>query len=83
MVKNLPANAGDVDSIPGMGRAPGVGNGNSRDHYSYMRNFFLSFHGQRSQVGHTWGHKESDMIEQHACNYSLRGPKGSAFCLLL
>ena len=32
MVKNLPANAGDtgdMDLIPGFGRAPGRGNGNS------------------------------------------------------
>ena len=31
MVKNLPANAGDarnMGSIPGLGRCPGVGNGN-------------------------------------------------------
>ena len=28
MVKNLPANAGDLDFIPGSGRSPGVGNGN-------------------------------------------------------
>ena len=28
VVKNLPANAGEVGSIPGLGRAPGVGNGN-------------------------------------------------------
>ena len=28
MVKNPPANAGDVDSIPGSGRSPGGGNGN-------------------------------------------------------
>ena len=27
-VKNLPANAGDSDSIPGSGRSPGGGNGN-------------------------------------------------------
>ena len=27
-VKNLPANAGDVGSIPGLGRSPGEGNGN-------------------------------------------------------
>ena len=26
MVKNLPANAGDMGSIPGLGRSPGVGN---------------------------------------------------------
>ena len=28
MVNNLPANAGDMDSIPGLGRVPGEGNGN-------------------------------------------------------
>ena len=28
VVKNLPANAGDVDLIPGSGRSPGEGNGN-------------------------------------------------------
>ena len=28
MVKNLPTNAGDVGSIPGLGRSPGGGNGN-------------------------------------------------------
>ena len=27
-VKNPPANAGDVGSIPGLGRSPGEGNGN-------------------------------------------------------
>ena len=27
MVKSPPANAGDVDLIPGSGRSPGVGNG--------------------------------------------------------
>ena len=28
MVKNLPANAGDVGLIPGLGRSPGEGKGN-------------------------------------------------------
>ena len=28
VVKNLPANAGDVGFIPGLGKSPGVGNGN-------------------------------------------------------
>ena len=28
MVKNLPANAGDTGSIPGLGRSPGGKNGN-------------------------------------------------------
>ena len=37
MVKNLPANAGDADSIPGSGRSPGGGNGNPLQ-YSYLEN---------------------------------------------
>ena len=28
VVKNLPANAGDLGLIPGLGRSPGEGNGN-------------------------------------------------------
>ena len=28
MIKNPPANVGDVGSIPGLGRSPGKGNGN-------------------------------------------------------
>ena len=28
VVKNLPANAGDAGSVPGLGRASGEGNGN-------------------------------------------------------
>ena len=37
MVKNLPTNAGDADSIPGSGRSPGIGNGNPLQ-YSWLRN---------------------------------------------
>ena len=37
VVKNLPANAEDVGSIPGLGRSPGKGNGNPFL-YSYLGN---------------------------------------------
>ena len=37
VVKNLPVNAGDTDSIPGLGRFPGEGNGNPLQH-SYLGN---------------------------------------------
>ena len=40
MVKNLPANAGDIrdmGSIPGLGRSPGEGNGNPLQ-YSCLEN---------------------------------------------
>ena len=36
VVKNLPANAGDIKDaglIPGLGRFPGIGNGNSLQYY--------------------------------------------------
>ena len=36
-VKNLPADAGDVDSVPGLGRSPGGGNGNPFQ-YSCLEN---------------------------------------------
>ena len=36
-VTNPPANAGDVGSIPGLGRSLGVGNGNLLQ-YSYLGN---------------------------------------------
>ena len=37
MVKNQPANAGDVDSVSGLGRSPGEGKGNPRQ-YSCLEN---------------------------------------------
>ena len=60
VVKNLPANAGDTGSIPGLERSPGEGNGNPLQ-YSCLE----SPHGQRSLVGYgPWGHKELDTTEQ-------------------
>ena len=62
MVKNLPANAGDItdaDSIPGSGRSSGGGNGNPLQ-YSCLENP----HGQRSLVGQSpQTHKEWEMTE--------------------
>ena len=37
MVKNLPVNAGDLNSVPGWGRSPGEGNGNPLQ-YSCLEN---------------------------------------------
>ena len=54
MVKN-PANAGDLGSIAGLGRAPGN-----------LLQCFLpgEFHEQRRLAGYSpWGHKESDTTE--------------------
>ena len=53
-VKNLPA--GDLGSVPGVGRSPGEGNGHPVPEES---------HGQRSLAGYSpWGHRESDTKEQ-------------------
>ena len=35
MVKNLPANAGDTDSIPGLRRSSGEGNGNPLQYFAW------------------------------------------------
>ena len=57
--KESACNAGDLDSIPGLGRSPGRGHGNPLQ-YSCLENP----HGQRSLVGYSpWGRKESDITE--------------------
>ena len=62
MVKNLPAYAGDVGSIPRSGRSPGEGNGNPLQ-YSGVGDPRLpgQSHGQRSLMGNSpWGPNELD-----------------------
>ena len=58
--KNSTCNAGDLDSIPGLGRSPGRENDNSFQYFCLE-----TPHGQRSLVGYSpWGCKELDMTEQ-------------------
>ena len=58
--KESACNAGDLGSIPGLGRSPGGGHGSSLQ-YSCLENP----HGQRSLAGYSpWGCKESDMTER-------------------
>ena len=54
-VKNLPANVGDVGSIPGLGRSP-------RRKWQPSLVFLPGeLHGQGSLAGYSpWGRKESD-----------------------
>ena len=70
VIKNTPASAGDAKdacSIPGLGRSPGGRYGNPLQ-YSCLENP----HGQRSLAGYRpWGHKQSDMTEQHSTLLSL------------
>ena len=57
--KESACKAGDMGSIPGLGRSPGGGHGNTLQ-YSCLDNP----HGQRSLAGYNpWGPKESDMTE--------------------
>ena len=59
MVKNQPANAGDVSSIPGSGRSPGEGKGNPLQ-YSCLGSAM-----DRHLAGYSpWSRKESDTTEQ-------------------
>ena len=59
-VKDSACNAGDLGSIPGLGRSPGEGHGSPLQ-YSGLENPC----GQRSLLGYSpWGHKESDTTEQ-------------------
>ena len=57
--KEFALNAGDLGSIPGLGRSPEGGHDNPLQ-YSCQENP----HGQRSLAGYSpWGHTESDMTE--------------------
>ena len=59
VVKNLPANAEDLGSIPGSGRSPGEGNGNPLQHHAWRIPWTKKPGGLQS-----WGRKESDTTEQ-------------------
>ena len=73
--KESTCNAGDLGSLPGLGRSPGGGHGNPLQ-YSCLENP----HGQMSLMGYSpQGHKDSDMHErlstaQHIRNYSSGKP---------
>ena len=62
--KESACNAGDMGSVPGLGRSPGEGNGNPLQ-YSCLENPMDqgTWEGTKELGrGHSpWGHKESDM----------------------
>ena len=66
VVKNLPANAGDAEWIPGLGRSFGEGNGNPTP-------VFLpgTCHGQRSLAGYSpWGRRvRHNLVIKHHHQY--------------
>ena len=74
MIKNLPANAGDVGSIPGLGRSPGEGQltpvilpGNGMDRGAW----WAIVHGVT---------KDSDMTEKFNKSYSQSVPDTELMC---
>ena len=72
VVKNLPANAGDLrdmSSIPRLGRSP-------RGEHDNLLQVCLpeEFHGQESLAGYSpWGRRKSDMTgaTEHACTHAV------------
>ena len=60
VVKNPPANAGDVSSVPGSGRSPGVGNGNLLQYFAWKILWREESGGLQSagsqRVRHDWEH---------------------------
>ena len=74
MVTNLPANTGDENLIPGLGRSPGEGNDNPLQ-YSHLgnpmdRGAWLCYS--------PWGHKESDTnkrLNNNVC-FQVASPEG-------
>ena len=63
-------NVGDPDSIPGLGKSPGEGNGTPLQYYCLEKS-----HGRRSLVGYNpWSRKELDMTERlHFASVGYRG----------
>ena len=60
MVKNLPTNAADMGSIPGLERSL------EKRMATHSNILAGESHGQRSLASYSsWGHKESDMSEQN------------------
>ena len=59
VIKNLPATAGDMDSIPGSGRSPGEGNGN----HSSILAWEIPWTEEPGGLYSPWDHKESDTTE--------------------
>ena len=60
MVKNPPANAGDVGLFPGLGRSP-----REENSYPLQYSCLENPHGQSSLAGYSlWGRKESDTTEK-------------------
>ena len=56
--KESACNAGELGSIPGLGRSPGEGKG-----------YTLQYSGLENSMDSPWGHKESDTTERLSLHY--------------
>ena len=68
MVKNPPANAGDVrdvGSVPGSGRSPGGGNGNPLQYSSWRISWIEEPGGQQSMGSQRVGHNRVTEYNTH------------------
>ena len=66
MGKNPPANAGDMDLIPGLGRSPAEGNGNSLQ-YSCMENPMDRGARRATVLGVTKSRVRHNLATEHTC----------------
>ena len=91
MAKNLPSSAGDagdVGSIPGLGRSPGIGNANPL-HYSFLEISMdwgawraTQFMGLQSQAPLSTGtDTRSGSAKLFSLSVRVRGGSGRADCL--
>ena len=75
VVKNLPANARDVSSVPGLGRSPGEGNGNPLQYSCLWREELGGLQSNGSQrVRHNLAtkHGHTPYIQIHSDNLSSK-----------
>ena len=70
LVKNL--NAGDLGSIPGLGRSPGEGKGQPTP---------VFWPGEFHELYSPWGHKESDTTEQLSLHFTSLHFQKDSTCL--
>ena len=86
MVKNPPANAGDMGLILGSGRSPGKGNGNTLQ-YSCLGNridreaWWATVHGV-ARIGHDLATKQQFTLFRYQTKFSLRMEEGRRGLLL-
>ena len=75
VVKNPPANVGDVSSIPGSGKSPGKGNGNPLQ-YSYLGNL-MDRRAWRAIVHGVLKELENLATKQHYTNTHTYSEEGN------